>query len=66
MNCFSYKKVKMAKKQRYASVGYSLVNVLGLGHSAIDCAIFGLLPEISLLLSVLMPFWLLAPDQGRC
>jgi hypothetical protein len=56
----------MAKKQRYASVGYSLVNVLGLGHSAIDCASFGRLPKILLLLRVLMPFWLLAPDQSRC
>jgi hypothetical protein len=66
VNCFSYKKIKWRKKQRCTRVGYSLVNVLGFGHSAIDCASFRLLPKISLLLSVLMPFWLLAPDQGRC
>jgi hypothetical protein len=40
--------------------------VLGLGHSVIDCVSFGLLPKISLMLSMLMPFWLLAPDQSRC
>jgi hypothetical protein len=66
MNCFSYKKMKWRKKQRCARVGYPLVNVLGLGHSAIDCASFELLPKISLLLSVSMPFWLLAPGQSRC
>jgi hypothetical protein len=66
MNCFSYKKIKWQKKQRCARVGYSLVNVLGLGHSATDFASFGLLSKISVLLSVLMPFWLLASDQSRC
>jgi hypothetical protein len=40
--------------------------VFGLRHSAIDCASFELLLKVSLLLSVLMPFWLLASDQGRC
>jgi hypothetical protein len=56
----------MAEKQRCAGVGYSLVNVFGLGHNAIDCASFGLFTKIALLLSVLMPFWLLAPNQSRC
>jgi hypothetical protein len=41
-------------------VGYSLVDVLGFRHSTIDCVSFGLLPKIMLLLSVLVPFWLLA------
>jgi hypothetical protein len=59
---FFLQQSKMAEKQRCASVGYSSVNVLGLEHSAIDCESFGLLPKISLLLSVLMPFWLLALD----
>jgi hypothetical protein len=66
VHCFSYKKIKMAEKQRCARVVYSLVNVFGLRHSAIDCASFELLLKVSLLLSVLMPFWLLASDQGRC
>jgi hypothetical protein len=66
MNCSSYKKIKWRKEHRCARVGHSLVNVLGLGHSAIDCVSFGFLPKISLLLSVLMSFWLLAPDQSRC
>jgi hypothetical protein len=37
-----------------------LVNVLGLWHSAIDCASFGLLSEVPLKVSVLTPFWLLS------
>jgi hypothetical protein len=34
--------------------------MLRLWHSAIDCTSFGLLPEVTLLLGVLLPFWLLA------
>ena len=41
-------------------VGYLLVDVLRFWHSTVDCASFGLLPEVSLLVSVLTPFWLLA------
>jgi hypothetical protein len=41
-------------------VGYLLVDVLRLWHSTVDCASFGLLPEVSLLMSLLTPFWLLA------
>jgi hypothetical protein len=43
-----------------AEVGYLLVDVLRLWHSTVDCASFGLLSEVLLLMSVLAPFWLLA------
>ena len=43
-----------------AEVGYLLVDVLRLWHSTVDCASFGLLPEVSLLMGLLTPFWLLA------
>jgi hypothetical protein len=62
MNCFSYKK----KIKQQKTVGYSLVDVLEFRHSAIDCASFVLFPKIALLLSVLVPFWLLASVQSRC
>ena len=42
------------------------INVLRLRHNAIDCASFGLLPKVALLLSVVMPFWLLTAKHGRC
>jgi hypothetical protein len=40
-------------------VGYLLVDVLRFWHSTIDCASFGLLSEVSLVVSMLTPFWLL-------
>jgi hypothetical protein len=43
-----------------SEVGYILVDVLGFRHSTIDCASFGLLPKVSLLVIVLAPFCLLA------
>jgi hypothetical protein len=43
-----------------------LVDVLRLTQSAVDCVSFGLLPKVALLLSVVMPFWLLTTNQGRC
>jgi hypothetical protein len=43
-----------------SEVGYLLVNVLRFWHSTVDCASFGLLLEVSVLVSVLAPFWLLA------
>jgi hypothetical protein len=43
-----------------AEVGYLLVNVLQFWHSTIDCTSFGLFSEVSLVLSMLTPFWLLA------
>jgi hypothetical protein len=39
--------------------------VLRLGHSVVDCASFGLLPKIALLLSMVMLFWLLTANQSR-
>jgi hypothetical protein len=69
MNCFSYKKIKWQKKQRCTRgrIFFSrCVDVLGFRHNAIDCASFGLLPKITLLLSVLVPFWLLASCKSRC
>jgi hypothetical protein len=43
-----------------SEVGYLLVDVLRLWHNTVDCASFGLLSEVSLQMSVLAPFWLLA------
>jgi hypothetical protein len=43
-----------------SGVGYFLVDMLRFWQSTIDCASFGLLPEISLLMSLLALFWLLA------
>jgi hypothetical protein len=47
-----------------SGVGYLLVDMLRFWHSTVDCASFRLLPEISLLMSMLAPFWLLA--SGLC
>jgi hypothetical protein len=61
MTCFSYRRNKTAEKiKKTPKIGYSSVDVLGYKHSTIDRASFGLLPKITLLLSVLVPFWLLA------
>jgi hypothetical protein len=37
--------------------------MLQLRHSVVDCASFGLLPKVTLLLSMIAPFWLLIVDQ---
>jgi hypothetical protein len=47
-------------RKTVVGVGYLLVNMLRLWHSAIDCASFGLFSEVPLKVSVLTPFWLLA------
>jgi hypothetical protein len=47
-----------------SGVGYLLVDMLQFWHNTDDCASFGLLPEVSLLMSMLAPFWLLA--SGIC
>jgi hypothetical protein len=39
-----------------SEVGYLLVDVLRFWHSTVDCASFGLLSKVSLLMSVLAPF----------
>jgi hypothetical protein len=36
-----------------------------LGHIDVDCASFGLLLKVTLLLSLTMPFWLLIMNDGR-
>jgi hypothetical protein len=41
-------------------VGYLSTDMLRFWHSVVDCASFGLLPELSLLMGLLAPFWLLA------
>jgi hypothetical protein len=45
----------MKKRKAIVEVGYLSVDMLRLWHSTVDCASFGLLPEVSL-----TPFWLLA------
>jgi hypothetical protein len=44
-----------------SGVGYLSIDMLRFWHNTVDCASFGLLPEISLLMGMLAPFWLLAP-----
>jgi hypothetical protein len=50
----------MTNAKTVLEVGYLLVDVLRFWHSTIDSASFGLFPKVSLLVSVLAPFWLLA------
>ena len=50
----------MTNAKTVLEVGYLLVDVLRFWHSTVDCASFGLLPKVSLLVIVLAPFWLLA------
>jgi hypothetical protein len=39
-----------------SGVGYLSIDMLQFWHSTVDCASFGLLPEISLLMGLLAPF----------
>jgi hypothetical protein len=55
----------MMNAKTVSEVGYLLVDVLRLWHSIVDCASFGLLPEVSLLMVLLTPFWLLAAQICR-
>jgi hypothetical protein len=43
-----------------SGVGYLSIDMFRFWHSTVDCASFGLLSEISLLMGMLAPFWLLA------
>jgi hypothetical protein len=43
-----------------SGVGYLSIDMFRFWHSTVDCASFGLLPKISLMMSLLTPFWLLA------
>jgi hypothetical protein len=54
----------MTNSKTVSRIGYLLVDMLRFWHSTIDCASFGLLPEVLLLVSMLAPFWLLA--SGVC
>jgi hypothetical protein len=42
-----------------SGVGYLSIDMLRLWHITVDCASFGLFPEVSLLSGLLAPFWLL-------
>jgi hypothetical protein len=46
----------MTNIKTVSEVGYVLVDVLRFWHNTVDCASFGVLPEVSLLVSVLAPF----------
>jgi hypothetical protein len=52
---------KCARDQKQPSSLTQLIDMLRFWHSTVDCASFGLPPEISLLVGLLAPFWLLAP-----
>jgi hypothetical protein len=41
-------------------VGYLSIDMLRFWHSIVDCTSFGFLLEVSLLMGLLAPFWLLA------
>jgi hypothetical protein len=43
-----------------SGVGYLSIYMFRFWHSTVDCASFGFLPEISLMMGLLAPFWLLA------
>jgi hypothetical protein len=43
-----------------SGVGYLSIDILRFWHSNVECASFGLLSEVSLLMGLLAPFWLLA------
>jgi hypothetical protein len=74
MNCFFMQENKMAEntKIHQGRIFFNqitmapLIDVLRLRRSVVDCASFGLLPKVALLLSVVVPFWLLTANQGRC
>jgi hypothetical protein len=53
------------KTKLLQKVGYSSINVLQFWYSAVDCTSFGLLPEVTLRLRMLVPFWLLASGISR-
>jgi hypothetical protein len=57
---FLIKKQNGIEHKSISEVGYRSVYVLRFWYSTIDCTSFGLLPEVTLFLGVLTPFWLLA------
>jgi hypothetical protein len=59
--------IENGKKTRFTmnvktvlGVGYLSIDMFRFWHNTVDCASFGLLPEISLVMGLLAPFWLLA------
>jgi hypothetical protein len=58
-NCFLVKKKVTMNVKTASGVGYLSIDMLRFWHSIVDCASFRLLPEISLLMGMLAPFWLL-------
>ena len=49
-----------------SGIGYLSIDMLRFWHSTVDCASFGLLPEISLLMGLLAPFWLWPREYAGC
>jgi hypothetical protein len=59
-NCSLLKKKMAMNVKTVSGVGYLSIDMLRFWHSTVDCTSFGLLPEVSLLMGLLAPFWLLA------
>jgi hypothetical protein len=57
---FLIKKEMAMNVKTVSGVGYLLVDMLRFWHSTVDCTSFGLLPDVSLLMGLLTPLWLLA------
>jgi hypothetical protein len=55
-NCSLLKNKMIMNVKTVSGVGYLLIDMLRFWHSTVDCASFGLLPEISLLMGLLAPF----------
>jgi hypothetical protein len=62
---YQKKKFYTPKFRVLQEAGYRSVYVLRFWYSTIDCMSFGFLPEFTLLLGVLVPFWLLASGISR-
>jgi hypothetical protein len=63
---FLIKKQNGIEHKSISDAGYRSVYVLQFWYSTIDCTSFGFLPEFTLLLGVLAPFWLLASGKVGC
>jgi hypothetical protein len=63
---FLIEKQNVIEHKSILEVGYRSINMLRFWHSIVDCASFGFLPEFTLLLGVLAPFWLLASEWVDC
>jgi hypothetical protein len=54
------------KVKTVSGVGYLSIDMLRFWHSTVDCTSFGLLPEVSLLMALLAPFWLRPRKYAGC